>query len=55
MYTELETKEGQNKIFKLARSRNKSTKDITHVKQMKDRNGTVLRKEEDGENNLKDY
>lgn len=55
LYTELETKEGQNKIFKLARSRNKSTKDITHVKQIKDRNGTVLRKEEDILKRWKEY
>lgn len=47
LYEELDTKEGQEKIFKLAKSRNKSTKDITHIRQMKDDRGTVLRNEKD--------
>ncbi|KAK4309954.1 hypothetical protein Pmani_018421 [Petrolisthes manimaculis] len=47
LYEELDTKEGQGKIFKLAKSRNKSTKDITHIRQIKDDTGTVLRKERD--------
>ena len=55
MYTELETKEGQNKIFKLAKARNKSTKDVTHIKQIKDRDGTVLRREEDILKRWKEY
>lgn len=45
MYAQLETKEGQGKIFKLAKQRNKSTKDITHIRQMKDDGGNVIRKE----------
>ena len=32
LYTELETKEGQNKIFNPVNARNKSTKDITLLK-----------------------
>jgi hypothetical protein len=32
---EFETKKGQSKIFKLAKVKNKSTKDISHIKQMK--------------------
>ena len=47
LYQELDTKEGQGKIFKLAQMRNKSTKDITHIKQIKDKDGNVLRKERD--------
>ena len=47
LYEELNTKEGQGKIFKLAKRRNKSTKDITHIKQMKDENGITLKKESD--------
>ena len=47
VYDELETKEGLNKMIKLAKTRHKSTKDITHIKQIKDENGTVLKKEED--------
>ena len=47
IYDELETKEGLNKMHKLSKASSKSTKDITHIKQIKDRNGTVLKKEED--------
>ena len=47
LYEDLETKEGQGKIFRLAKSRNKSTKDISHIRQMKDENGNVIRKEAD--------
>ena len=47
IYDELGAKEGLNKMLKLSKARSKSTKDITHIKQIKDRNGTVLKKEED--------
>ncbi|XP_064107970.1 uncharacterized protein LOC135216526 [Macrobrachium nipponense] len=46
-YKELDTKEGKGKIFKLAQMRNKSTKDITHIRQMKDKDGNALRDERD--------
>ena len=39
MYDELGTKEGLNKMMKLSKARNKSTKDVTHVKQIRDQNG----------------
>ncbi|KAK3856231.1 hypothetical protein Pcinc_037429 [Petrolisthes cinctipes] len=39
MYEELETKEGQKRIFKLAKERNRSTKDLTSIRQIKDENG----------------
>ena len=42
MYEDLETKEGQKRIFKLAKERNKLTKDLTSIKQIKDKNGRVL-------------
>ncbi|XP_064097619.1 ribonuclease Y-like [Macrobrachium nipponense] len=45
LYKELDTKERQGKIFKLARMRNKSTKDITHIGQIKDKDENVLRNE----------
>ena len=47
LYEELDTKEGQQKVFKLAKMRNKSTKDITHIRQIKDERGVVIRKEGD--------
>ena len=34
-------------MLKLSKARSKSTKDITHIKQIKDRNGTVLKREGD--------
>ncbi|XP_063609893.1 uncharacterized protein LOC134783817 [Penaeus indicus] len=36
LYEELDTEEGQGKDFKLAKQRNKSTKDIKHIRQMED-------------------
>lgn len=42
MYEDLETKEGQKGIFKLAKERNKSTKDLKPIRQIKDKNGRVL-------------
>ena len=42
MYDELDTTKGQKKIYRIAKQRNKATKDISHVKQVKDREGNVL-------------
>ncbi|XP_063854808.1 uncharacterized protein LOC135096975 [Scylla paramamosain] len=47
LYEELDTEEGQRRVFKLAKMRNKSTKDITHVRQVKDEVGIVIQKESD--------
>ncbi|XP_064111348.1 uncharacterized protein LOC135218829 [Macrobrachium nipponense] len=47
LYKKLDTKEGQGKIFKLAHMRNKNTKDITHIRQIKDKDGNILRNERD--------
>ncbi|XP_076029809.1 uncharacterized protein LOC143018335 [Oratosquilla oratoria] len=41
MYEELETKEGQRKIYKIAKERNRATKDLTLVKQIKDKRGKI--------------
>ena len=42
IYEELETPEGERKIHRIAKSRDKATKDYTHIKQVKDENGVVL-------------
>lgn len=55
VYNELGTKEGLKKMIKLSKARNKSTKDITHIKQIKDQEGVVLRKEEDIVKRWKEY
>ena len=47
LYEELDTKEGQQKVFHLAKTRNKSTKDIAHARQIKDERGVVIQKERD--------
>ena len=55
LYEELNTKEGKQKVFKLAKMRNKSTKDITHIKQIKDERGVVIGQERDILIRWKDY
>ncbi|XP_068209258.1 uncharacterized protein [Palaemon carinicauda] len=42
VYEDLDTKEGQKKIFKTAKGRNKATKDITHIKQTKKEDGVDM-------------
>ena len=39
MYENLESREGQKRIFKVAKERNKASKDMTAVKQIRDGNG----------------
>ncbi|XP_064101748.1 uncharacterized protein LOC135212235 [Macrobrachium nipponense] len=46
LYENLETAEGQKRIHKIAKIREKSSKDLTHIIQIKDKNGRVLSKEE---------
>jgi hypothetical protein len=43
LYLSLETKEGEKEIYKLARSREKATRDMGAVRMVKDVNGKVLR------------
>ena len=52
---ELETVEGQKKIYRIAKYKNEATKDISHVKQMKDGSGAVLRDEERVKERWKEY
>ena len=54
-YDHLETPEDQRNINRIATARNKATKDLTHIKQMKDRNSTVLTKESGIMNRWKEY
>ncbi|XP_064091281.1 uncharacterized protein LOC135204984 [Macrobrachium nipponense] len=55
VYNKLGTKEGLKKMIKLSKAKNKSTKDITHIKQIKDQDGVVLRKKEDIVKRWKEY
>ena len=45
LYEKLET-EGQKSIYKIAKSRYKTSKDLTYIRQIKDKNGRILSKEE---------
>ena len=43
LYEDLETPEGESKIFRMAKARYKATKDFSHMKQIKNEHGIVLR------------
>ena len=45
LYTRLDTKEGENAIYQLARACSAATKDIQMVKTIKDTNGILLQRE----------
>ena len=42
VYKELETPEGERNIYRIAKARDKSAKDFTQIKQIKDEQGVVL-------------
>ena len=42
VYKELETPEGEQKIYRIAKARDKSAKDFTQIRQIKDEQGVVL-------------
>ena len=44
---DLETKEGQNNVFRIAASRNRKSLDVTNVKTVKDETGKVLTENEE--------
>ena len=41
-YARLETKEGEKKLYRLARQRNRPGKDVQHMRVLKDENGNVM-------------
>ncbi|XP_037776965.1 uncharacterized protein LOC119573934 [Penaeus monodon] len=51
----LETSEGEKKIYRIAKDRNKATKDIHHVKQMKNASGVALTDEKKIQERQKEY
>ena len=42
LYARLETKEGENKLYRLTRKRDRAGKDVQHVKVIKNENGNVM-------------
>ena len=55
MYKRLDSKEGQNGIYKLAKSREKRRKDLGSIKYIKDDNGHVLVNEDDIKRTWRSY
>ena len=54
-FQELDTVEGQKKIYRIAKARDKTTKDQTYIRHMKDENGNVLYNDEDIKRRWKQY
>ena len=42
LYARFETKEGEKKLYRLARQRDRAGKDVQHVRVIKDENGNVV-------------
>ena len=42
LYARLKTKEGEKKLYRLARQRDRAGKDVQHVRVIKDENGNVM-------------
>ena len=42
LYARLETKEGDNELYRLSRQRDRVGKDVQHVRVIKDENGNVM-------------
>ena len=42
LYARLETKEGEKELYRLARQRDRTGKDVQHVRVIKDENGNVI-------------
>ena len=42
LFARLETKEGEKKLYRLARQRDRAGKDVQHVRVIKDENGNVM-------------
>ena len=46
LYVRLETKEDENKLYRLARQRDRAGKDVQHLRVIKDENGNVMENSE---------
>ena len=55
IYEELETEEGQKKIYRIAKAKDKTAKDLTHIKHIKDEEGNVLYNDDDVKKRWKNY
>ena len=55
LYIKLEKKEGGNEMFKIAKQRNRQSKDVQHVRVIKSKTGEILMEEEKVKQRWKKY
>ena len=55
LYEKLETKEGENEVFKIAKQRNRQSKDVQQVRVIKSKTGEILMEEEKAKQRWKEY
>ena len=55
LYKKLETKEGKNELFKIAKQRNTQSKDVQQVRLIKSKTGEILMEEEKVKQRWKEY
>ena len=55
LYKKLETKEGENEVFKIAKQKNRQSKDVQQVRVIKSKTGEILMEEEKVKQRWKEY
>ena len=55
LHEKLETKEGENEVFKIAKQRNRQSKDVQQVRLIKSKTGEILMEEEKAKQRCKEY
>ena len=55
LYQELDTKEGEKEVYRIVKQRDRASKDIQHIRIIKDKDGKCLSKEEDILKRWKEY
>ena len=55
LYKKLESKEGENELFKVTKQRNRQTKDVQQVRIIKSKTGEILMEEEKVKQRWKEY
>ena len=55
LYEKLETKEGKNEVFKIAKQRNRQSKDVQQVRVIKSKTGEILMEEKKVKQRWKEY
>ncbi|KAG8235652.1 hypothetical protein J437_LFUL013644 [Ladona fulva] len=54
-YEEIEKKNGERQMLRIAKARDRASKDITSIRQMKDTSGVVLREDDKIRSRWKEY